>query len=128
MKLSLNKIGKMCPENAPDCTDFNLDFKIFRGSMLPDPPKEARRFAPRDRRFAPKVAPPGLNIFLRHCYQCCRAVNTDIRMSSASLPYLQRSVLPRGVVHFEQITKFTSDICLPFKHLIIHYSEHYRRS
>ena len=31
----------MCPGNAPDCTDFNLDFKIFRGSMPPDPPREA---------------------------------------------------------------------------------------
>ena len=58
MKFSLNKVGKMCPGNAPDCTDFNLDFKIFRGSMPPDPPREARRFAPRDRRFAPIVGPP----------------------------------------------------------------------
>ena len=31
----------MCPGNAPDCTDFNLDFKIFRGTMPPDPPREA---------------------------------------------------------------------------------------
>ena len=34
--------------------------------MPPDPPRRARRFAPRSRRFAPKLAPPGLNIFLRH--------------------------------------------------------------
>ena len=24
--------------NAPDCTDLHLDFKIFRGSIPPDPP------------------------------------------------------------------------------------------
>ena len=30
MKFSLNKIGIiMCLGNAPDCTGFNLDFKIF---------------------------------------------------------------------------------------------------
>ena len=43
MKFSLNIIGKMCPGNAQDCTDLNLDFTIFRGSIPPDPPIGARK-------------------------------------------------------------------------------------